>query len=382
MKIAVIAPTHLPARRANTVQVMKMSQALAALGHEVQLYAPGIPQPRPSWDELARHYGLQVQFAVDWLQAHPRLRRYDFSYRALRLASRWGADLIYTRLPQAAALASLIRRGTIFEAHDLPGGVSGSLLFRLFLRGRGARRLVVISHALAADLHQRFNAPQALPFTLVAPDGVDLGRYQNLPDPQSARRELYARHGWQLGFTAGYSGHFYAGRGIELLLELAARLPQVNFLLVGGEPPDIDRVRAQAAGRSLQNLYLAGFVPNAELPLYQAACELLLMPYRVQVAASSGGDIGRYLSQMKMFEYLACGRAILSSDLPVLREVLHPGNALLLPPDDVAAWQDAVQKLQADPARCAALGAQARLDAGGYTWERRAQRLLDGICLP
>ena len=41
---------------------------------------------------------------------------------------------------------------------------------------------------------------------------------------------------------------------------------------------------------------------------------------------------------MKMFEYMAAGRAILSSDLPVLREVLNEENAILLPPDEPAAW--------------------------------------------
>ena len=379
MKIAVIAPSHLPARRANTVQVMKMSNALADMGQAVRLYAPGIPQPKPGWDELARHHGLQTRFEVEWLPAIPSLRRYDFSYRALRRARRWGADLVYTRLPQAAALASLTRLGTIYEVHDLPVGVTSPFLFRRFLKGDGARRLVVITRALAADLHARLNAPLAPPFTLVAPDGVDLARYRDLPDPQAARRELFARHGWRLGFTAGYTGHFYPGRGADLLMELAAHLPEVSFVLVGGEPQDVARLLIQVESRGLTNLYLGGFVPNVELPLYQAACDLLLMPYQVQVAASSGGDIGRYLSPMKMFEYLACGRAILSSDLPVLREVLNPANALLLPPGEVGAWVGAVESLHADPARCAALGEQARRDAGSYTWERRAGRILEGL---
>ena len=379
MKIAVIAPSHLPARRANTVQVMKMSQALAHLGHAVRLYAPGIPQPRPGWDELAHHYGLQTRFELEWLPASPSLRRHDFSYRAVLQARRWGAELVYTRLPQAAALASLIRLGTVYELHDLPAGVGGPFLFRLFLKGGGARRLVVISRTLAADLHAKLNAPLDPPLTLLAPDGVDLARYRHLPDPQTARQELFARHGWQLGFTAGYSGHFYPGRGVELLLELAARLPQVSFILVGGEPQDVARLRKQAESRGLPNLYLSGFVPNAELPLYQAACDLLLMPYQAQVASSSGGDIGRYLSPMKMFEYLACGRAILSSDLPVLREVLKSSNAVLLPPGDVGAWAGAVESLQADPARRLALGEQARRDAESYTWERRAGRILEGL---
>jgi len=94
----------------------------------------------------------------------------------------------------------------------------------------------------------------------------------------------------------------------------------VSFLLAGGEPEDVAALREKSANLGLSNVILTGFIPNADLPIYQAACDILLMPYQSQVAASSGGDIARYLSPMKLFEYLACGKPILSSDLPVLRE--------------------------------------------------------------
>ena len=78
MKIALIAPTYLPARRANTVQVMKMAQAMTILGHQVQVLVPlasrDFSEDKPNWDQLARHYGLQYQFEVQWLPAHPRTK--------------------------------------------------------------------------------------------------------------------------------------------------------------------------------------------------------------------------------------------------------------------------------------------------------------------
>jgi glycosyltransferase involved in cell wall biosynthesis len=100
------------------------------------------------------------------------------------------------------------------------------------------------------------------------------------------------------------------------------------------------------------------------------------MPYQRNVSASSGGDIARYLSPMKLFEYLACGRPILSSDLPVLREVLNPKNAVLLPPDEIEAWVAAIRELRHNPAQCAAMAAQAQQDVQQYSWEARAARIL------
>ncbi len=377
MKIAIIAPTHLPARRANTIQVMKMAQAFTALGHTVTVLIPGRTPPPPDWGDLARHYGLRHRFTVEWLPRRTRLRSYDYALAALRRIRALRIGLIYTRLPQAAALASILRMPVIFEIHDFPRGTLAPWLLTRFLKGRGALELVVITAALRDALARSFPALTRLP-VLIAPDGVDLARYENLPAPAEARaqRQLSTLGLQPATFTVGYTGHLYSGRGTGLMLDLAARLPEMTFLLVGGEPADVERTRAQAESRALGNVILTGFVPNAELPRYQAACDVLLMPYQRRVAASSGGDIAAYLSPMKLFEYLACGRAILASDLPVLREVLNPSNAVLLPPNDPDAWVSALHDLRARPQVRASLAAQARTDAKNYSWEARAGQIL------
>jgi glycosyltransferase involved in cell wall biosynthesis len=393
MNIAVIAPTHIPARRANTVQVMKMAQALVSLGHDVRLATPGPKpglgrdsEPESTWEYLARHYGLCHRFPVDWLSRDPRLRGYDFSLRAVRWARSWKAELIYTRLPQAAAVSSQIGLRTIFEVHDLPQGNMSPFLLRVFIRGKGARRLVVITQALAADLKLKLGAPIMASLAIVASDGVDLERYANLPSPEQARDQLVLegrisneKDNSSERFIAGYSGHLYIGRGTAFLLELAARLPEVTFLIVGGEPSDVFDLQKRAQNRGLENVILTGFVPNADLPRYQAACDVLLMPYQQRVAASSGGDISRYLSPMKLFEYMASNRAIISSDLPVLQEVLNEENAILLPGDDIEAWTKAIKELQASPETRQRLAHKARQDVNLYTWENRAARILEGI---
>jgi glycosyltransferase involved in cell wall biosynthesis len=97
------------------------------------------------------------------------------------------------------------------------------------------------------------------------------------------------------------------------------------------------------------------------------------------VSGSSGGNIVEVFNPMKMFDYLATGRAILSSDLPVLHEVLNEGNAVFCPPEDMPAWQAALSALLADPTRGQRLGAQARLDARLYTWRRREENALEGF---
>jgi glycosyltransferase involved in cell wall biosynthesis len=178
-------------------------------------------------------------------------------------------------------------------------------------------------------------------------------------------------------FTAGYSGHLYAGRGIRLILELAQRLPKLRFLLVGGRPEDVAASKEQARG--ITNVHFTGFVPNADLPRYQAACDVLLIPYSQQVAGSSGSDIAPYTNPLKMFEYLACGRPVIASNLPILREILNEDNAIILPVGEFQAWVDALLALQRSPRRRAALAKAGRQTAAEHTWQKRAQRLLRGL---
>jgi len=393
VKIAVIAPTYLPARRANTIQVMKMTQAFVELGQAARLAVPGIPdgypRQKPAWEELASQYGLRQSFPIEWLPVSSWMRRYDFGLRSVRWARNWGAELLYTRLPQAAAIASRSGMETILEVHDLPRGSLGPRLFRWFFTGKGARRLVVITQALADSLIQELGAPVSPSFTVIAPDSVDLERYEELPSPEQARRELLTNPKYLLTsaggklspdrFTAGYTGHLYPGRGADMLLQIAKKLPKILFLIVGGEHDDQARFERQVQSQGLENVLTIGFVPNAELPLFQSACDILLMPYQQHVSASSGGDIALYLSPMKLFEYLASGRAILSSDLAVLREVLNSENAVLLPPGEVDAWVAALKELKDNPEQRAGLAQKARRDAAGYTWQERARRILSGI---
>ncbi len=393
MNLAIIAPTAIPSRRANTLQVMKMTQAFENLGHDVRLAIPDdagdVVGDIRSWDSLSHHYGLNKQFAMEWLPVNPRLRKYDYAWNAVRWSRKWKAEMIYTRLPQAAALSANQGITTILEVHDAPQGTFGPLLFKLFLRGTGARRLVVISTPLAEDLHRKFGSLLQPPFMQVIPDGVDLERYADIPEPGVSRRRLMADFNLQDDkldprflperFTAGYTGHLYPGRGMSLILGIAERIPEMNFLIVGGDSNDVSRIRTKVKELNLQNVTLTGFIPNAVLPRYQSACDVLMMPYQQQVSASSGGNIAKYLSPMKLFEYLACGRAICSSDLPVFGDVLSAEIAVLLPPGDTNSWVMALRELSENPSRRKDLAEKAKRAAGDYSWESRAKKILAGI---
>jgi glycosyltransferase involved in cell wall biosynthesis len=374
LRIACISSSEVPSKTANSIQLMKACSALAELGHDVRLWTLG-KNPNMEWDDLAKHYGVKNQFGVKWIGDLSWPRGWWYSLRAVRVARRWRADLFYVWPYQAAALASGMGLPTLLELHDRPHGRMGPVLFRRFLRGAGARRVVITTTALIDWVQDRYGDLLNPPSAIVAPNGVDLDRYLNLPSAKDARKLLDLPD--QL--TVGYTGHLYRGRGLDLMVELAKQYPDIKFVWVGGEEAAVMRWQTRLEELGLENVQLLGFLPNEDMPMIQASCDVLLMPYEQSIEVSSGGDTAAFASPMKAFEYLASGRAILASDLPVIREVLNESNSMLLPADNAEAWIDALGKLLSDPGQRNWLAAHAKEDASQYGWVTRAELALEGL---
>lgn len=373
MLIACIAGSRIPSRTANSIQVMKMCQAMAEENFRPRLIVPRYGSDDPSINEsLWHHYGISHPFQVQWMPAENKLRNRLFQFHAAWCARSMGAKMVWTRHLGVAAVTSLLGIATIYEAHQPISGKLGPLYYRLFLMGRGGYRIVFISDALRR-YYQANHSSTTGPFISVVHDGVDMEKYKQLPTPEKARRKLGVI---PEGFTVGYAGHFYPGKGMELIIEIAERLKDINFLVVGGEPELIEGYKAAARNAHLGNIFFAGFQPNEQLPLFQAACDILLMPYQKKVHGSSGGDIAKFCSPLKMFEYMAAQRLIISSNLPVLLEVLNSSNSVLCDPEDIQAWVKSIEKAAEDETWRNSLAAQARKDVEQYSWRNRVRKIL------
>jgi glycosyltransferase involved in cell wall biosynthesis len=374
MRIAAISNSRIPSLTANSIQAMKVCDALAQAGHDIRMIVPAEACPTP-WSDLARHYGVSHPFQIEWRPSVRLLKRLDFTLFAQAAANRFKADLIYTWLPQSAVLATRLHVPVILEMHADVAGRLGAWWLRQFWKGSAKRRLLVTTRALLGALERSSRMKFPKPAVQVAPNGVDLERYASLPAAEEARRTLHLKD----GFTAGFTGHFYAGRGNSLLFEMARALPTMNFVWVGGTPQAVQEWRSKLAAARRTNVTLTGFVDNSRLALYQAAADILLMPYGSSVAASSGQDIAEVINPMKMFEYMAAARAIVTSDLPVIREILDETSAVFCPVGDVAAWKSAIEELSSDENRRKKLGLNARRKVESHTWAERARTALQDM---
>jgi len=373
MKIICVSTSIIPAVTAHSMQLMKVCHALGQLGHQVELIVPGIAGE--TWKTLANHYGLTQPFDIRYVKSRPVFKRYDYSLTAIQYARRQNPDLIYTWLLPAAVMALRAGLPAVLEIHDRITGMGAPWFFKQFLGSKTPKRLAIITGALVKKLTRQFPKYRGDVDTVLAPNGVELDQYDHLPSAPIARKQL----GLPNRLTVVYTGGFYAGRGIELLHGLARRNPEIQFIWAGGTTHSIEEWTRRLTMEGLGNVQLTGFINNTELPLYQAAGDILVMPFGTAIAGSSGGNSAEICSPMKMFDYLASGRAIMASDLPVLHEVLNKGNSLLLPPEDPDAWQKAIIRLAGDEHLRQELGKQARKDAAGHTWLKRETKILSGF---
>jgi glycosyltransferase involved in cell wall biosynthesis len=119
---------------------------------------------------------------------------------------------------------------------------------------------------------------------------------------------------------------------------------------------------------------ITGLLPQPDVANALAGAHILVLP-NTPTAISD-----RYTSPLKLFEYLALGRAIVASDLPSLREVLsHNETAVLVQAGDAAALADGLRGLTIDADRRRRLAAAARALAPQYSWAARAARL-EAVC--
>lgn len=370
MKIVAIAGSAIPSDTANSIQVMKACSALAQLGHDLTLIVPDFDL-RPSNFDQQQHYGIASSFPIEWLAGKNRRL---FTWTSVRRAQKLNPDILYTWFPQSAVFGLLARKPVIFESHLQPTGHFGPLWHRAFARLPGRKRLACITFALKRTLENDHHMWMRARDVVIAPNGVELERFASLPDPEQARASIGLRE----APTVLCAGHLYAGRGADLFLDLAKWTPQASFVWVGGRASDVEEWKRKATG--LSNVSFVGFVPNVELPRYLAAADILLMPYARSILGSSGdASSASVASPMKMFEYMAAGRAILTSDLPVIREVLDEHTAVFCPPEDIHAWRAALTDLLADSRLRAALAKQARREVEQYTWLARAEKILAGF---
>jgi glycosyltransferase involved in cell wall biosynthesis len=387
---AVLVPADIrfPLERASGVQIVKTAAALARTGTPTTLLVrQSDPRTTPeilATYGLAPHSCLEVRrLAVLHRRGSFLLPRASFLARAvvqaraallrsgvvftrdlqladllLRLPGRAAAAVVY----EAHAVEALMysERAALYGTHVRPDPAKASRLQRREARVWRRAAGFVTTTAGIRDAFQEEHGPRER--LRVVPNGCDVAPDRRFPGLASARppRVLYA-------------GQLYPWKGVDVLVEAVALVPEARLVILGGleGEADLSRVRALVEARGLTpRTEMRGTLPQAEVANELARAAVVAVPF-LRTAMTE-----RHTSPLKAFEAMAAGRPIVASALPSSREFLRDGqNALLVPPGEAALLAAALRRLLTDTALAERLARAAWEDAPAYSWEARARTL-------
>lgn len=301
---------------ANHVHTRRWAQAMLARGWRVSIVTA-----RPQEQEgVEQHLLPPVSRSSDWLFRVGAARRLvqqlkpdlvhahyvtSYGYLAARCRARplvmtaWGSDLLLT--PFEGPLKRWLTAWTLRQADAITGDSADLVAAAAAYRPR----------AELMELHW----------------GVDLGRFRAKPWGEKSGFEIVSLRSWAPNYR------------IDLILRAVARVPAARLHLAGGGP-DEPGLRALAAELGLgERVVFHGRLDDAGMSALMARCKIA-----VSVPESDATSVS-------LLESMACGLAVLASDLPANRQWLPP--EALVPVGDVDALSRALQGLADDDAKAA-----------------------------
>jgi glycosyltransferase involved in cell wall biosynthesis len=275
-------------------------------------------------------------------------------------------------------LKRLARRRLLFETHELEYG------FRKRIQGAIIKDDAVPKVFISKALYQRLceHHGYAIQKSIILPDAAHAGvnRLQPQQKVNLRKEHLSSQDLDKYTYHAGYFGHLYSGRGIEIVQALAARHPEIAFWIYGGNDEQITLLKQR---NNANNMKVMGYVNPSNVLEIMSMMDVLLMPYQkmVSIGGRNRSDTASYMSPMKMFEYMAAGVPIIASRLPVLEEILIDGqNCLMAVPDDPLSWSGCLDKIKGSEILSEKLAKTAHDEyRQRYTWNVRAQKMIDLI---
>ncbi len=372
MKLIYLANIRIPTEKAHGYQIMKMCEGFSNNGIKVELIVPR--RINKIKNDSFKYYGVESKFDIIKLPTIDMIflgrigfliQRFSFLFfsRVYLLFKKY--DILYTREEFCGIFFSKF----ILELHSLPSNINE---FRKKIIQK-TKKIIVLTEFIKTELIELFNIKEETIF--VSPDAVDLKIFNLDLSRDDARKILNLPEDKKI---IGYTGRFKTmemDKGISDILKSIKDLENgIIFVAVGGNKEDVEYYHNIAKEYGiLDKVKIIGNVELKTLAIYQKAFDILLMPF------PDKKHYRYYMSPMKMFEYMASKRPIISSNLPSILPVLNENNSVLISPDSPDQLTRAVNKLLHEEYLGIKISEQAFLDVQKYTWKNRTEQIINFI---
>jgi glycosyltransferase involved in cell wall biosynthesis len=376
----------VPFYRGASTHVLEVARALAELGDDVHVLSRRLDRSQARTESLDGVLIHRIYRGIFRSLPGSRYSRVEqgeserggflMSTYRLYLSTLFSlyAGMVSLSLIHKHRIQVILERETAFGAGAVASRASGVPMVLEVVGPRYSQRSMAVAKKILAYTSTMIREADNAKVVLVDA-GVDSGRFSpNSTLGQGVRRQLGIG---ERDLVVGYVGTFQTWHGLESLLDalekLAREFPSLRALLVG---PYFGPVREKARSMGLLGrCVFTGPVAYEDVAGYVNACQVMVAPYdprRSRIRSERG--IG---SPLKVLEYMACGKPVVTSDLEPTNRIPGLGNAaLLVPPGDSGAITGALRTLFLDPGLANRMGLAGRmLVEQGYSWRKFASGL-------
>jgi glycosyltransferase involved in cell wall biosynthesis len=372
----------------NDARVFNEAQTLAQAGYAVTVNALAAPGVTLDFERLTAGFDVRrfgARHGRRQLAANKSRGRSSFLGLILRALLRLGTQLSMlvsvcrarpdavhahdvNMLPLAWLAACWCRAALVYDAHEISTHREGYRSIRPLVAWLERKIMPRASGAITTtDARAKFFArAYKIPRPVVLQNRP---RYRFGQGCDRIRTELGLDRQWPVVI---YQGGQQPGRGLSLLVQAMAQVPEAYLVMVGGGSLH-GALRAQVLELGLeQRVYFVPTVPLAELPNYTASADIGVQPIENTCLNHFTTDSN------KLFEYIQAGLPIVASDLPEIRRVVRRHDlGLLVTAGDSEGLAEALCSMVTDVKLRRYHATRARATATELSWEVQEHVLVD-----
>lgn len=170
-----------------------------------------------------------------------------------------------------------------------------------------------------------------------------------------------------------YAGALQQFKGIDVLIEVASEMPNVQFVCAGGKGNEVEHYEQLAKEKQVHNIKFLGYILHHELASLLQAADILAHPHCLGEAANS-------TSPLKLFDYFASGTPIVATEIPSLIEFKNTqAIAAWCEPNNPKKFAESLkQVLETHPRKVD--GYSNSIDfVKQFSWENRAAKIMSYV---
>ncbi len=368
MNIYYVLNNRFPTIKAYGLQVAKTCEGIVQAGHQVTLVVPRRNRHKEieGIDPLDL-YSVNNRFKIvylpsldmAWLGIENKASFIfqQFLFAVVAVGYLMGQKgIIYSRDQFLIYIMSWFRKDLFWEIHRLPENIRSRMYKRIFNMTSG---IVAISNGLKNGLMKVGISANKI---LVAHDGIDLSEFTITKTTEECRKITSLPLDKKIIM---YVGHLFEWKGVEVLLQSTKNLdPDHLVVIVGGAPEDIKRI--QKVDFIKEGVVFCGFQDHRKIPFFLGSADMLVIPN-----IKDGGISEYYTSPLKLFEYMASKKPIISSDLPSLREVLDESVAYFFEPNNPSQLASQIKFVANNQEDSQKIAEKAYERVQDYSWSKR-----------